>query len=116
MNSENIPRNLLAGASMRFPTSIARRQILQVTLSTRKNFDIKGIAYFGGFEISPMPYVSLRLGYVGAPENVEYASYGIGFRSGGWKLDFGMTPSRVSNEMFQVTLATSLWNQLEKIY
>lgn len=116
LNSVNIPRVFTAGATMRFPATISKRTVLQISLSAEKNFDRTGIAYFGGIEILPVPYVALRLGYVGAPANVEYAAYGIGFRYGKWKLDFGMTPSKVSNEMFQFTLSTSIWNQLEKIY
>lgn len=116
LNSENIPRKLVAGAVLRYPSHVNREPFLQISLATEKNFDINGVSYFGGFEILPLPYVALRAGYLGAPDNVEYASYGLGLRAGGWKLDLGMTPSRVSPEVFQVTLSAPIWNQIEKIY
>ncbi len=115
LNSKNIPRRLVAGATLRYPSHVTKTPVLQISLATEKNFDMNGVSYFGGFELLPMPFVAVRFGYLGGPNNTEYASYGIGFQSAGWKLDFGATPSRVSPEIFQLTLSVPIWNQLDNI-
>jgi hypothetical protein len=115
LNSENISKNILAGAVLRFPAIPGHDRILTVSASAQKTFDVNSIYYFGGVEILPYPFIALRVGYLAATKTVEYASFGMGLRFGKWKLDFGMTPSKASDQMYQLTLTTSVWNQMEKI-
>ncbi len=116
LNSENISNNFLAGAAFRFPTNSTADRLFTISLAARKNFDVQDIYYFGGVEIIPVPAIALRVGYLGAANTVEYASFGIGIRIDKWKLDVGATPSKASNQIYQVTLTTSIWDQLGMIY
>jgi hypothetical protein len=116
LNAENIPRKLIAGAVLRFPSHVNQKPVLQVSLSTEKNFDIKGLFYYGGFELLPVEFLALRVGYLGGPDRFQYASYGVGFYAGGWKLDVGMTPSHVAGQVYQVGISVPIWNQMDKVY
>jgi len=116
LNSENIHKSFLAGASFRFPAGAGKTRIFSLSLASEKVFDQPKIFYFGGVEVIPISFLSFRVGYLGAANTVEYASYGMGISIGKWKLDFGATPSKQSNQIYQLTLTTSIWNQLEKIY
>ena len=116
LNSGNISRSILVGAVMRFPTKAAKARMFNISLAAEKMFDRPEIRYFGGLEILPVRFISFRVGYFRAENVLEYASYGMGVAFGSWKLDFGMTPGKVSRELFQVTLTTPIWNQLDTIY
>jgi hypothetical protein len=116
LNSENIPRSIHAGSTLRFPSVLARERIITLSLAAEKTLEEAGARYFGGVEIIPWEFVAIRLGYLGATEGTEYASYGLGFRWEGWKIDFGMMPSKYSAELYQVTLSCPVWDQLDEIY
>lgn len=116
LNSENMSKSFIAGAAFRFPAITGANRIFTINLAARKVFDHPNIFYFGGVEILPISVLVLRVGYLAAASTVEYASFGAGFRFDKWKLDFGATPSKASNQIYQLTLTTSIWNQLEKIY
>jgi len=115
LNSENISKSFLAGAVFRFPSGRGKTRVFSISLSSEKGFDQPKIYYYGGVEVIPFGFLALRVGYLGAANTVEYASYGMGVSFGQWKLDFGATPSKQSRQLYQITLTTSIWNQLEKI-
>ncbi len=116
LNSEQITRKLTAGSSWHFPSSFGAEPFLNMSVACELDFDISRVSYFGGFEVFPVDYLALRIGYLGGTNNRKYPSYGVGFRLIGWNLDFGMTPSNVSSEVFQLTLSAPIWNQLDAIY
>lgn len=115
LNSENIPGSIHAGATMRFPSHVSRERLFTLSLAAEKTLEGSGIRYFGGFELIPVTFLALRVGYLGATDGTEYASYGVGFKIAGWKLDLGATPGKRSGELFQATLSVPLWNQLDEI-
>lgn len=116
LNSENIGRSIHAGSTLRFPAGEARQPSLTLSVAAEKPLETSGVWYYGGFEVVPTGFVAMRLGYFGAANGYEYASYGLGFRVEGWKVDLAMTPSRRSAENFQVTVSCPIWDQLDEIY
>ncbi len=115
LNSQNLSPGLKGGSTWRYPSSKFKERYFILNLEAEKIFDQSGLRYYGGVEFLPVPFFSVRLGYLGAQDNVEYASYGAGINVGKWKLDFGFTPSRISNQMIQVTLTTNIWNQIDNV-
>ncbi len=116
LNSEQITRKLAAGSAWRFPSGVSKVAFLKFSLAAEFNFDLSRVNYSGGFEVIPFRFLALRIGYLGGPNNYEYPSYGIGVFAGGWKLDFGMTPSKVAQEVFQLTFSAPIWDQISSIY
>jgi hypothetical protein len=115
LNAASIPRKLYIGSAWHFPTKTWKRNFLNMSVSAERNFEIKGIFYLGGVEFLPTEFVALRVGYLGGPNSLNYASYGVGLRLNGWKLDIGATPAKVAGEVIQVSISAPIWNQLDEI-
>jgi hypothetical protein len=116
LNSEKITRKLAAGSAWRFPSGVSKEPFILMSLECEFNFETSKVNYYGGFEVLPRQFIALRLGYLGGSNTPEYPSYGVGLRAGGWKLDFGMTPSKAASEVYQLTLSVPIWNQIKSVY
>jgi hypothetical protein len=115
LNSESIPRKLYLGSVWHFPTKTWKRNFLNMSVACEKNYEIKGVFYFGGVEFLPTEFVALRVGYLGGPDHLNYPSYGVGILMNGWKLDIGTTPAKAAGEVIQVSISAPIWNQLDGI-
>lgn len=111
--SENIPRTLRVGATVRYP-GLFRQDIVVVSIENEKIFGEDGLRYKGGFEVFPVQYVGLRMGYF-VDSDIQVPTFGLGLRAGRWHLDYAMQPSRLTNRFYQVSVAYSLIDHPERI-
>ena len=113
LTSEKLPRDLQVGATVHFPAA-AHKTYLTLSIGNEKVFSETGLRYKGGAEYVFLRLVAVRFGYIVDPD-VKVATYGLGLRAGKWQLDYGMLPSRVTDRLYQFTLAYDLWNKNESI-
>lgn len=114
LTSRNLPRSLLAGATLRYPAK-PRKTILTLSVANEKIFIEDGIRYSGGIEVLSYGAIYLRAGYTVTPV-VDYAGYGVGITLDDWVLDFGIQPSALSSRFYQLTVSMDLWDQTQNIF
>jgi hypothetical protein len=111
--TQQLPRILTVGASLRFPAS-ANKTFLTLSIANEKVFEQEGLRYKGGVEYVALRLVALRVGYI-VDEDLQAATYGIGMRAGRWHLEYGMLPSRLTDRLYQFTLGFDFWDTTESI-
>jgi len=107
LSSENLPRVLQASITMHFP-SPPDQTFLTVSVANQKVFGTDGILYNGGIEYYPLSFAALRWGYIYQLNLVNTATYGIGFRTNKFQLDYAIIPSALSPRSYQFSFAFSL--------
>ena len=100
---DRIERSLEIGGTFRYPTRI-RRPFLNVNLSTERLFLEKSLVYKGAFEIYPVSFFGIRLGYVSAGDFVG-GRYGASFGFDIFRLDYSIAPSRLGARFHQFSMS-----------
>jgi hypothetical protein len=113
LSTERLSRILQVGATLHFPAPAHKTQ-LTLAIANEKVFGQTGLRYKGGAEYVILRLVALRLGYIVDPD-VRVATYGVGLHAGRWQVDFGMLPSRLTDRLYQFTIAFDLWPKPEGI-
>jgi len=108
LSSENLPRTLQAAVAMRFPHS-ADQTFLTVSVANEKVFGVDGIRYKGGVEAYPVKFLALRWGYTYHQNFFSAARYGLGIRFRKFQLDYAISPSKLTDRSYQVSLGVFLW-------
>jgi hypothetical protein len=103
LSTERLPRHLEVGATMQFPAS-AQKTELTLSIGNEKFFGEQGLRYKGGAEYVFLHMVALRVGYI-VENDLKVATYGLGLRAGRWQVEYGMLPSRITDRLYQFTLA-----------
>jgi hypothetical protein len=111
LSTERLSRDLQVGATLQFPSAADKTQ-LTISIANEKIFGQNGLRYKGGVEYVALKLVALRLGYIVDPD-VRVATYGIGLRAGRWQIDYGMLPSRLTDRLYQFTIAFDPWQKAE---
>jgi hypothetical protein len=112
-----ISRVLRVGASYGYPT-FRQYKWVTLTISGEKHFGMRGYHAYLGFEVTPLRFLDLRIGYVDKPSESTYyrsgARYGIGFRFEPVYVDYVLSPSVSALRHHQMTLRVLfpgiLWN------
>lgn len=104
--SENIPRTLQMGATLRYPGS-QKADIVVASFANEKIFGEDGVRYKGGLEIIPYHFLALRMGYFVDPD-VSVPTFGVGIKVTRWYLDAAIQPSKLTNQFYQISVAYAL--------
>jgi hypothetical protein len=103
---DNLSRHLEIGATMRLPSG-SRQPRVVLTFANLKVLDTDGLTYKIGIEYTPIDILSLRAGYRVDPD-VATARYGMGLHLRRIRLDWAIAPSKMLDQMYQVTLSYDL--------
>jgi hypothetical protein len=104
LSSENLPRSLQAGASMRFPAT-SNATIFTLSVVNEKVFGQDGIRYKGGVEVYLLKIFALRGGYIFESNLGGSARFGLGVRSDRFQLDYSISPNKSTDLAYQLSLA-----------
>jgi hypothetical protein len=77
---------------------------LILALANEKVLSVKGITYKGGIEFLPIEYLSVRVGYFATSQSL-YARYGLGINLGPLRIDYLISPSRLSDRFHEIAAA-----------
>ena len=106
LTTQNLPRILSAGASVRFPGG-PDRPVFILSASNQKLFGESGIRYNGGIEIWPFKVLALRGGYLVYP-HLSAARFGMGLHLAAIELDSSISPSKLTDQAVHFSLAIDL--------
>ncbi len=112
LSSENLPRVLSAGAELRYPSEFAE-PMLTVSVANEKIFGRSGIRYMGGAEVFVLPFLALRGGYIVDPD-YGTARFGLGIKTNRIRLDYAISPSGFTDQVYHLSLAITLWSPDEQ--
>jgi hypothetical protein len=103
LTTQNLPRILRAGATMRFPAE-ADQSTFILSVSNEKVFGESGIRYNGGLELRPVKFLALRGGYIVYP-NLSAPRFGMGVRLARVEFDSAISPSKLSDQASHFSIA-----------
>jgi len=103
LTSERLHQSIQAGITLRFPPE-GERQTFTLSVANEKKFGETGIRYMGGVEVLPIEYIALRGGYY-VTNNWAAARFGIGFKYSEFQLDIAVSPSKLTDQAFQTSIA-----------
>ncbi|MBI4547758.1 MAG: hypothetical protein HY707_07255 [Ignavibacteriae bacterium] len=109
LSTAKLSRRLQVGASLRYPSSL-KQTIFIISVANEKIFDRAGIRYKGGIEFFPVHFIALRTGYLVDPE-VKVAFYGLGIKAGRIRFEYAMSPSKLTNRLYQFSLGLDVWGK-----
>lgn len=98
-----LSRHLEVGATMRLPSGSNQPKFV-LSFANQKILDTDGLVYKIGLEYTPIDILSLRAGYRVDPD-VATARYGMGLHVKRFRLDWAIAPSKLLDQMYQVTLS-----------
>lgn len=75
---------------------------LTMALANEKVFHVHGITYKGGVEFQPIALLAFRAAYFVAPD-VIYPRFGVGLSFGRFRIDYAISPSRLSDRFHEMT-------------
>ncbi|MBI1806201.1 MAG: hypothetical protein HYR76_04010 [Ignavibacteria bacterium] len=113
LSSENLPRSLQAGATLRFPPTFSQT-FFTISVANEKVFGQDGIRYKGGMELFLFKVLALRGGYIVEP-GLGSARFGFGIRTERFQLDYAISPSKQTDRAYHVSAAFTLWNRVEAL-
>lgn len=106
LSKENLPRTIQAGITMHFPPDLDKTR-LTVSLANEKVFGRDGMTYKGGVEVVMFKFLALRGGYILEPQ-FGSARFGAGVRVTSFQLDYAISPSWNTTQLYYVTLGINL--------
>jgi hypothetical protein len=109
VGTENMPRRLQAGASLRFPPEFSQTVFI-LSIANEKIFGESGIRYEGGMELLVWKILALRGGYVVDP-GFGSARFGFGIHTAKFEVDCSSSPSKFTDQSFHLGVMVSLWSQ-----
>lgn len=109
IHSENLPKRLQVGIEMRFPEQ-PEKTYFTIALGNEKIFGTNGLRYQGGIEICPLRYLAVRGGYL-VESDLQAPRFGLGLQTDRFRLDYSISPSKVTGRAFIVSCSFSLSRQ-----
>jgi len=103
--TEDLQQTLQIGLTLRLHLW-RKNPTLTMALANQKDFHVHGITYKGGVEFQPIGLLAFRAAYFVAPD-VIYPKYGVGLNIGQLRIDYAISPSRLSDRFHEMTAVLS---------
>lgn len=96
LSNRLLPQSLEIGGTMDFPNQMDNK-LLSLSLSNEKVFGRDGVWYRGGLEILPVPYLTVRGGYIYSQHH-HGPRFGTGIKTSSFRIDYGVSYNKALDD------------------